>query len=103
MLEYIQRLIGLRREHAALRRGSYHELYARDGVYAFARELQGECFLVVGNVNRRSAQFEISTDVLPELRGEFHDLLSGLSARVAHERLITLSLPARSGSVFRQL
>src|SRR5262249_17872640 len=63
LLEYTQRLIGLRREHAVLRRGSYRELYARDGVCAFARELQGECFLIVLNVNRHSAQFEISTTV----------------------------------------
>ncbi len=103
LLEYTQRLIGLRRKHAALRRGSYRELYARDGVYAFARELQSECFFIVCNVHRRLAQFEISTAVRPELRGEFHDLLSDLSVHVDHERLIRLSLPARSGSVFRQL
>ncbi|HJY82174.1 MAG TPA: glycoside hydrolase family 13 protein [Candidatus Binatia bacterium] len=104
LFEYTQYLIRLRHEHAALRRGKYRELYARDGVYAFARELPGESFLmVVLNVNRRSAQFEISTAVLPELRGEFHDLLGQPSVRVDHKRLIRLSLPARSGSVFRQL
>jgi len=35
LFEYTRRLIHLRREHAALRRGSYQELYAGDGVYAF--------------------------------------------------------------------
>lgn len=103
LFEYTQHLIRLRREYATLRRGSYQELYARDGVYAFARELQGERFLIALNVNRRPADCEVSTAALPELRGEFHDLLSGLSAHVDHERLIRLSLPARSGSIFRKV
>ena len=103
LLEYTRRLISLRREHAALRRGSYRGLYARDGLYVFVRELQGERFFLVLNVNQCPAQLAISTAALPELRGEFHDLLGGLSASVDHQRLTGQDLPARSGAVFRQL
>ncbi|MBI3303710.1 MAG: alpha-glucosidase C-terminal domain-containing protein, partial [Deltaproteobacteria bacterium] len=102
LLEYTRHLIGLRRAHAALRRGSYQTLHARDGLYAFARELQGEHFLIVLNVNRHQVKLEISTAALPELRGKFRDLLSGLSASVDHQQLTGHELPARSGAVFRQ-
>ena len=103
LLEYTRRLISLRREHAALRRGSYRGLYARDGLHAFVRELQGERFLLVLNVNQCPAQLAISTAALPELRGEFHDLLGGFSAHADHQQFTGHDLPARSGTVFRQL
>jgi len=99
---YTRCLIGLRREHATLRPGSYRELYARDGLYAFVRELQGECFLIVLNVNRRPARIEISIVALAELCGKFRDLLSGFSAHADHQQFIGHDLPARSGPVFKQ-
>lgn len=101
LLEYLQRLIGLRREHAALRRGSYRTLYARSGLYAFARELRDECFLIVFNVNQHPVTLKISTAAFPELHGSFRDLLSGRPARVEHQQLTGDDLPARSGAVFR--
>lgn len=103
LFEYTRRLIGLRREHAALRRGSYQVLHARDGLYVFARELHSEHFLIALNVNRHPTKLAISTDTLPELHGEFSDLLNGFSARVEHQRLIGSEIPARSGALFRWL
>jgi hypothetical protein len=37
------------------------------------------------------------------LPGEFHDLLGDLSVHVDSERLLRLSLPARSGGILRQV
>jgi hypothetical protein len=37
------------------------------------------------------------------LDGVFRDVLNGLSARVEHQRFIGDNLPARSGSLFRQV
>jgi cyclomaltodextrinase / maltogenic alpha-amylase / neopullulanase len=101
LLEYLQRLIGLRRAHAALRWGSYRTLHARDGLYAFVRELQGERFLIVLNVNRRPVKLEVSTAAFPELHGPCRDLLSGRSVRIEHQQLTGDDLPARAGAVFR--
>lgn len=103
LFEYTQRLIRLRHEHAALRRGSYQELYARDGVYAFARQLDGEYFLITLNVNRHPVNCEISSAGLSQLHSEFHDLLGSLSVHVDGERRLKLSLAARAGGIFRQL
>jgi neopullulanase len=102
LFEYTRCLIGLRRQHAALRRGNYQELHARDGLYAFARELPNEYFLIALNVNQHPTKLDISTATLPGLRGELCDLLGGLSARVEHQQLTGHELPARTGAVFRQ-
>lgn len=103
LLTYTRRLIGLRRAHAALRRGSYQALHARDGLYAFARERHRERLVIVLNVNRHQATLDFSTAALPELCGECHDVLNGGSVHVEHQRFSGLELPARAGAVFRQL
>jgi neopullulanase len=100
LLEYTRHLIGLRRRYAALRRGSYRALYAQDGLYVFVRELPGEHFLVALNVNRRPAKLTISIAETPQLRGEFRDVLNGLSAHADHQWFTGAELPARSGAVF---
>jgi glycosidase len=101
LFEYTRRLIGFRRMYPALRRGSYRALHAREGLYAFARELPGECFVVALNVNRHPVKLEISTAALPALNGECRDLLNGYAVHVAQRRLTGYELPARSGALFR--
>jgi glycosidase len=100
LFEYTRRLISLRRAHAGLRRGRYRTLHARDGLYAFARELPDQRFIIVLNVNSRPGQLAISTAACPELRGIFHDVLNRLSARIEHQQLVGDELPARAGALF---
>jgi glycosidase len=102
LLAYTQRLISLRRQYTALRRGRYQTLCAQDGIYAFVRELQGEHFVIVLNVSRQPVKLELSTAALPMLQGEFEDLLHGFSARVDRHQFTGSDLPARSGAVFKQ-
>ncbi len=103
LFEYTRRLIGIRQAHAELRRGSYRILHARDGLYAYARELSDECLLVVLNLNSHPSRLEVSTVACPELRGMFRDILTGLSAHVEHQRLVGDALPARAGALFKQV
>jgi neopullulanase len=103
LLAYIRRLIGLRKQHAALRRGVYHALYARDGLYVFARQLPGECFVIALNVNRRPIKLTFATATFPHPRGEFRDELSAFSAHADARQFTGPELPARSGAVFRWL
>jgi neopullulanase len=103
LLEYTRRLISLRREHTALRRGSYRTLYAKDGLFVFARALEDERFVTVLNVNQHPVEVDFSITVFSAVRGEFRDLLSGLTARVDRQRFTGEALPARSGALFRQL
>lgn len=103
LLEYTRHLIRLRQEHPALRRGSYRQLQASEGQYTFARALHGEYFIIVLNANRHHHRLNISAADHPWLKGEFRDLLSGLSATLDHGMLTGCEIPGRSGAVFRPL
>ena len=50
MLAYFKEAVALRHAHRALRRGHFFQLYAEDGVYAFARRDDVETLVVVLNV-----------------------------------------------------
>lgn len=56
-LRGVKSLIGLRKREAALRRGDFTEILARDSVYAFRRTLGDECILVVLNGSERPRKF----------------------------------------------
>ncbi|MBU1880054.1 MAG: glycoside hydrolase family 13 protein, partial [Chloroflexi bacterium] len=47
--DHVRRCVALRHRHPALRRGDYTRLYARRGVYAFARRCEDETLVVVLN------------------------------------------------------
>ena len=115
LLAFFRRAIVLRREHPALRRGRYLRLHADDqhGVYAFARQGEGETLAIV--LNNSSASYELDVPA----RGLFadgtalHDLweigtspptLGGSEGgrgrvQVAAGRITGATLPPRSGMV----
>lgn len=65
--QYFKKLIQIRRNHAAFRRGSFTPLVATDSVMSYARQLEGKTFLVVLNLDARPKQdFEIDLRELGE-------------------------------------
>ena len=62
MLTLYQRLIRLRREHAALQRGSYRRVARRDNLLVYRRELEDRTLLVALNFGTEEA-------LLPEVNG----------------------------------
>ncbi len=60
VLSFYKRLIAFRNSSAALKRGSVRQLYRRGGVYAFARELDGETLKVVINLTAKTKKSPIS-------------------------------------------
>jgi neopullulanase len=100
LFAYSQTLIRFRHKYAALRRGTYQELHAADGIYAFARHWQSECLITVLNVSRKEKELAISTKALPELNSDLHDLLGGHHARVENQILHSSPLPGRCGALF---
>jgi hypothetical protein len=56
MLAYFKEVIALRHAHQALRRGHFYQLYAEDGVFAFARRDDVETLVVVLNVMIRKSR-----------------------------------------------
>ena len=98
LLEDVRRAIALRRAHPALRRGSYVTLYAKDQVYAFARQLAEETFVIILNAGEEQAQIvlDLGTFVPPEatfteawseekvllVQGRFSTTMAPMSGRV---------------------
>jgi glycosidase len=64
VLAYHQQLIGLRRAHKPLRRGTFHGLYADDNVIVFARRFSGEVVLVAVNSGEVSQRVEFPVEEL---------------------------------------
>ncbi|MGE0826875.1 MAG: glycoside hydrolase family 13 protein [Candidatus Binatia bacterium] len=56
---FVKKCIALRHSHPALRRGEYRRLYAKDGVYAFARKLGDEVVVVALNAAREARRVDI--------------------------------------------
>jgi cyclomaltodextrinase len=51
LLNYTKAVIGLRKEHPVLRRGSYHRLYSNDQFFAFARKFENQSFAIALNAS----------------------------------------------------
>ena len=99
LLAYTKRLAELRHEHRALRRGNFETLYAREGLYVYLRELDGEKVIGVLNVGGAPATLELALQH-PGLAGTYRDALSDLRLEVTATGLQGAVLPARSGALF---
>ena len=91
--ETVHRLIALRHEHSALRRGAYQQIAATETSYAFIREDESERVFVAVNSG------EDSDSITVELTAE-----SELLFAIGNEPSIDLSdltLPARSAAIWR--
>jgi len=90
----IQRLIGLRRTHAVLRRGGFEPAFAEDRCFGFYRVLGGQRVLVILNNTRLPR--ELSLPVLFEEGLELVDGLSGQAYRVCNGRLSLALAPCQT-------
>jgi cyclomaltodextrinase len=99
LLEYTKKLVHLRHEHAALRRGTYQTLHAEDGVYVYARALDNDSFIGIINVNHEdvTVDFHINAELAS---GSYQDVFNGASLQVANNALSGASVPARSASLW---
>jgi len=115
LLAFFRRAIALRHAHPALRRGRYLRLHADDqhGVYAFARQGEGETLVVVLNNGPKSYDLDVPVPGLFDDGTALLDLWKGGTsplelggteggrgqAQVIAGRLTGLTLPPRSGAV----
>ena len=73
MLAFYRQLISLRRENPALRHGGFQSVVCQDGVYGFARTLEGETVYVLLNNSGEERRFSV-----PLLgRGPLKSLMDG--------------------------
>jgi glycosidase len=96
LADAIARLAGLRRESAALRRGSYSQLHVASEQLGFVRELDGETVVVLLNSSERPVEVAVPA---PH-NGEWRDTLNGGASHTAGG-LLSVEIPANWGSVLR--
>jgi neopullulanase len=102
LLHEFQRLIALRKSSPALRRGSYHCVYANDDVHVHLRQFAGETVIVALNVSRATRRLDIPLgDFLQDGAG-VDETWGHESVRVETGALRDIRLGPRSGRVFRR-
>ena len=100
--EFFQRLIRLRRDHPALRRGSFTRLEARDEVYAYGRGLGRDEWVVALNIGRAARIVDISLP--PGPRGaSWREVWGRGTHRCEAGKLRGLRLPARGSLILRRV
>lgn len=91
---YYRKLIHLRREHAALREGTFRTAFCADQRgYGFWRETAGESLLVALNASDELIEVRI------EAAGTYRDLLDPDYRVTAHEGALPLALPPVRGRI----
>ncbi len=100
LLHEFQRMIALRNAHPALRRGSFTPLYAQDDVFAFAREYEGETFVIALNSATATRRIEVDLSGKVADGSRLHEAWTRESVAVEGGRIRDLELAPRSGRVF---
>ena len=98
-----QRLIDLRKERPAVRRGEFHFLWAADSVVAYARRFHDETVVVALNASRYSRRLDLPLGNLVPDETVWVECWTHDTARVEQGMLRNLTLAPRSGRVFTTL
>jgi glycosidase len=100
VFSYVQALLKLRREHAALRNGWLWHLASDETSYVFARESEEERLVVVFNNADQPRELRIPLGDTPAQRASVIDLLFGDAKVELAGKEIHITMPAQSLSIF---
>ncbi len=100
LLNYIKKLISLRKDHPALRRGNFQKVYADRDVYAYARYYNEEKIIIVINSSRSSRKVDLPA-LQPGVQANQPDILFGSGSVMGEDQMIKVKLAARSGVVMK--
>lgn len=97
---YVQSLLALRKDHAALRTGKHWHIGWDDNYYAFLRELPEEKLLVVYSNAPNTREINISVENTPlEAAHQLQTILGDTSAELVAGK-VRVSLPSQTLAVF---
>ena len=97
LLSYVKKLIGLRKQNSALRRGDFRRLWSADGTYAFSRSWEGETMVVALNTSESPQQVEVRYEAKKNPKaalGEVTDISMD-------DHRLKFRIPARSGVMLK--
>jgi glycosidase len=98
---YVQSLLRLRREHAALRSGKLWHLASDDSSYVFIRETEEEKLVVAFHNGSTDRKVTISLRDTPAQEASDISLLLGDAQAALSGRELRLQLPAQSLTIFQ--
>lgn len=97
LLDYHKKLIKLRHQYPALRRGKYQVLWAKENIYIFSRTLNEQKLIIAINTDIKSQEVKL------DFEGSSKKILFGegsfLLKNSKEEQTLNLSLAARSGLI----
>jgi neopullulanase len=96
----VQKLLRLRREHAALAGGKLWHLFSDDSTYIFLRQSDDERILVVFNNAKDSRSLSVPTPDTPAAGASSASPLYGSAQARFAPRALSLTIPAESLSIF---
>jgi glycosidase len=100
IFSYVQSLLRLRREHAALRNGQQWHLASDDSSYVFARESEQERIVVAFNNSEQPRELHIPLEGTPAQEASAIGLLFGEAKAELSKGELRITMPAQSISVF---
>lgn len=101
LLNYVKKLISLRKSHPALRRGSFNRLFATEGVYAFSRKWTNEVIVAAINTNQAAKNIEIPINP-PDSESGPAEIIFGNDGKAQRSgEKLYLAVPPRSGLIIK--
>ena len=88
----------MRHKHPALRRGTFHRLYAKDNVFAFARSVEEETIIIIINGGTDTVNTDIPAPSVLQNR-TLIPILGDVKTKVQNGKILDLKLAPRSGIV----
>ena len=101
LLNFYRGAVALRRQHVALRSGTFHPLYAKKHIYAFGRK-QGEeqQVIVIFNNSKKALRVDLPLMDFAEEGNSFHSIWGApLSLQVAGGQLSEVNVPGKSALI----
>lgn len=102
LFSYTKQCNALRKAYPSLRHGTYHRLYASNGVYAFGRKLKDETLVIALNADDEGHTMDIPADVLGLTDGPLTAVFGEASAEVQKGKILVLKLAPRSVAVLKE-
>lgn len=100
LLDFFRRATALRQANPCLRTGSFHPLYRRKGIYAFARKLDGREMIVIFNRKKSTQEVTLKLqDIIPDGTAFQAVYGEGKKCTVQDQRLSSLEIPGRDALV----
>jgi cyclomaltodextrinase len=96
---YFKRLIAMRNEWLALRRGRFEQLHATGPCYAFARVDEAKALIVVVNVSELDQRLALPIDAVRHYGSSLFPIFGDLRKHEVLGERVLMTIPARDGLV----